>query len=137
MENASKALLIAGGILISILVLSIGVYLFANFVNMSSSYEQTRQTTAIQQFNSRFTIFEGRKDITIHEIISVVNYAKQYEKQTGIQIEINLLGNNLTENGNESVDLIIQNLDKEKFQCTAINYENGMVSYISFIYYVG
>ena len=88
MENASKALLISGGILVAMLVISIGVYLFASYSDVGSSYEQTMEATEIQKFNVNFTKFEGRDDITIHEILTLANFAKQYEEQTGIHVMI-------------------------------------------------
>ena len=88
MENASKALLIAGGILVGILILSIGVYLFNNYRDVGITYEQSLSATEIEKFNSNFTKFEGRDDITIHEILTLANFAKQYEEQTGLHVAI-------------------------------------------------
>ena len=100
MENASKALLISGGILIAMLVISIGVYLFATYSDVGSSYEQRMQITEIQKFNSNFTKFEGRTDIPIHEIITIANFAKQSEEQLGIDIKVELSNKDLTQNYN-------------------------------------
>ena len=54
MENASKALLIGGGVLIALLILSIGVYLFVEFRNLGTSYEKNIETSEIQKFNTNF-----------------------------------------------------------------------------------
>lgn len=83
MENASKALMMAGGVLIGILVISLAVYLFADFGATSSSViaEKTRQQ--IVQFNTKFTTYENYKDkngnwaITIYDIITVAKFAKE------------------------------------------------------------
>lgn len=80
MENASKALLIAGEILIALLVISIGVFLFVNYAKIGESYEQSRKTDELIKFNSKFTIFAARTDITAQEIITLANYAKSYNK---------------------------------------------------------
>ena len=55
MENASKALLISGGILIAMLVISIGVYLFANYSDVGSSYEQTMEATEGKDIRGEFS----------------------------------------------------------------------------------
>ena len=55
MENASKALLMAGGILIGILLLALMVTLFAGAGSLSKSYDEAKQSEAIQNFNSNFT----------------------------------------------------------------------------------
>ena len=57
MENASKALIIAGAILLSILIIALGVYIF----NMakSSVNTDTLDSLDISTFNSQFTQYEG------------------------------------------------------------------------------
>ena len=58
MENASKALLISGAILIVILILSLGVYMFVtngNTLLSKSSNEQGED----RSFNSKFVNYEG------------------------------------------------------------------------------
>ena len=59
MENASKALIIAGAILLSILIISLGVMIYNNAsgVVKNSSMNQVE----IQQFNQQFTQYEGTK----------------------------------------------------------------------------
>ena len=88
MENASNALIMAGGILIAILVLSLAVYLFVNYAKIGESYEQTRQTDEIVKFNTKFTIFTEREDITAQEIISLANYVKNYNKENDSDIKV-------------------------------------------------
>lgn len=95
MENASKALLMAAGVLIGVMILSIAVYLFYTFGNYSSeAYEQMEQAQ-IDQFNSQFLKYYGnvarsyvdengreKEEIgpilcTAHDIISLASLAKQ------------------------------------------------------------
>lgn len=47
MENASKALIMAGGILVGVLVLSLMVYLFADFGSTSAQINAQKQTKSI------------------------------------------------------------------------------------------
>ena len=61
MENASKALLIAGGVLLSILIISLGVYLFANFGGVTAQIGENVEESQISQFNSQFTTNVGKK----------------------------------------------------------------------------
>lgn len=58
MENASKALIIAGAILLSILIISLGIMIYNNAsgVVKNSSMNQVE----IQQFNQQFTQYEGK-----------------------------------------------------------------------------
>ena len=57
MENASKALIIAGAILLAILIISLGILIY----NQASSVVQDNamSTVEIQQFNQQFTQYEG------------------------------------------------------------------------------
>ena len=140
MENASKALLIAGGILISMLVISIGVYLFANYRGLATSHEQTMQADEIREFNVNFEKFEGRTDITIQEIVTLANFAKQYEEQTGIHIQVILSGEGDLTLHDDIISLIQENstepgTNKNKnFKCVKIEDKNedGKIDLISF-----
>lgn len=141
MENASKALLISGGILIAMLVLAIGVYLFSSYKGLGSSYNRNIDATEIQKFNSNFTKFEGRTDIKIQEIVSVAKFAKQYEEKNEIATIVYLEGEgNLAQKNEENLIEIIQDKSASddgeiiKFSTGEIFYnDNGMVSKISFI----
>lgn len=84
MENASKALLMAAGVLIGILILSLAVFLFANFGAASAEAHKQNEENQIQQFNVQFTAYQGRKDITIHDIVTVVNLAKSNNQSFGL-----------------------------------------------------
>ena len=59
MENASKALIIAGAILLSILIIALGIYVF----NMAKGATNTDQLDdlAITAFNNSFTNYQGMK----------------------------------------------------------------------------
>ena len=74
MENASKALLMAGGILIGILILSLMTTLFVSSKQLSTSYDNTKNEEAIQRFNVNFTKYLGH-DLTIHQVVTMKNFA--------------------------------------------------------------
>ena len=76
MENASKALLMAGGILVGVLILALMVTLFFSSKELTSSYDKRKQEEAVQQFNVNFTQYLGQ-DLTIHQVITITNFAAQ------------------------------------------------------------
>lgn len=89
MENASKALIIGGTILIAIIVLSVGVYLITSYSAVGESYEKTQGDLEINKFNTNFTKFKDRTNITAQEIITLKNFAKNYKEQNpGIEITV-------------------------------------------------
>ena len=59
MENASKALIIAGAILLSILLISLGIMIFnqAQDATKNSGMSQAQVST----FNNKFSKYEGKK----------------------------------------------------------------------------
>lgn len=59
MENASKALIIAGAILLSILLISLGIYIFQQANGVISGSGMTK--AEISAFNQQFTKYEGDK----------------------------------------------------------------------------
>lgn len=61
MENASKALIIAGAILISILIIAIGMYIYSN--SQASIYNATSQMSTQEKtaFNQTWTTYEGQQ----------------------------------------------------------------------------
>lgn len=87
MENVSKALLIAAGVLIGILVLTIAVYLFINFGKTSREYAEKLDKIEIQKYNGNFDKFTGRDDITAQEIVTAISVIQQKEMGTKIYID--------------------------------------------------
>lgn len=59
MENASKALIIAGAILLSILIISLGILIFSQAQDTINSVNMSEQE--IQAFNNKFTPYQGTR----------------------------------------------------------------------------
>ena len=74
MENASKALLMAAGVLIGVLILSLAIYLFVSFGQTSAEINEKNRKQQIVQFNSQYTVYLGRDDITIYDIRTIEFY---------------------------------------------------------------
>ncbi len=131
MENATKALLIAGGVLIAIIMLSVGVALYSIYSNQAKEYDQIVSDTEIQKFNSKFIIYIGRTDITPQEVASAVNLAREYNDQIIVNIK-NKSGDKMNFPNSES--FISSNLNAE-FTCqnTGCTYdETGKIKEITF-----
>lgn len=79
MENASKALLMAAGVLIGVLILTLAVYLFATFGATSAELHKQQATDRLNQFNSQFTSYEEKNEdgLTIYDFITVANLATE------------------------------------------------------------
>lgn len=79
MENASKALFIAAGVLIGILIVSLAVYLIVSFGSTSAEIHKQNIEQQISQFNNKFIYYEG-KDCTIYDVVTVANLATENNK---------------------------------------------------------
>ena len=77
MENASKALLMAAGVLMGLMIMSLAVYLFASFGGTSGQIHENIEENQLSQFNSQFTSYVGKDNVTIHDVISMANLATQ------------------------------------------------------------
>ena len=130
MENASKALLMAGGILIGVLILSLMTTLFVSSKQLSTSYDNTKNAEAIQRFNVNFTKYLG-KDLTIHEVVTICNFA---DIDSNKVIQVNVVG----EYSSQDIQDIVEVYTKEensiqKFELTINNYSpEGYINSISF-----
>lgn len=76
MENATKALLMVSAVLIGVMILALGAYLFSVFGNTTGSIEARIAQAQLDEFNSQFTKYDGQEDCTIHDIVSLANLAK-------------------------------------------------------------
>lgn len=104
MENASKALIMASGILLGVMILTIAVYMFSVFGEYSESTYAKMEATQTDQFNSQFLkyygninytyvneetgkeeIVDGPIKLTAHDIITISNLAQQNNKQYNLE----------------------------------------------------
>lgn len=61
MENASKALIIAGAILLSILIIAIGMYIYNSSQNSIAEAGSQIDTQERQNFNQQWEMYEGKQ----------------------------------------------------------------------------
>ena len=83
MENASKALIIAGAILLSILLISMGIIVYRNASSTINSADMSETET--QTFNGKFTPYLGT-NVTANQVYSLcesVQTSNQAEKTNG------------------------------------------------------
>ena len=74
MENATKALLIAGGVLISIILISLLVRTYGNISNIKNQEITEKELQQIESENKEYTKYIG-KTVYGTEVITVINRA--------------------------------------------------------------
>lgn len=81
MENAAQALIIAGGVLIGIILLSIAAYLGFTMSEYAANTQAQINRNEANQFNQRFIEYEGLENLTIQDVITVKNLALEENKK--------------------------------------------------------
>ena len=140
MENAAKALIMAGSVLLAILVLTLGVILRSNLQGAADSYVETLDTREIIKYNNIFDIYANKyKVITAQEIVTLIEYAKKAGQ--GTKVYVNGVDKTAETNFNSSefLEQYILYEDNEyiynSFKYKDITYNNnGKVSEIKFVY---
>ena len=125
MENASKALIMAGGVLIAILLLTLFSYLFSKMASSTSSVYDDLQKHEIDEFNQRFLNFEGRNDLTAQDVATLINLAQDSGKDATItsKVEIILGSNDIA--ANSSNEWLQANVNlKKKYKCTEVRIKS-------------
>ena len=120
MENASKALVMAGGVLIAIMLLTLFTYLFSRMSSNTSGIYQLIEKHEKDEFNQQFLNYEGR-EITPQDVATLINLAQNSEKNSKFyaKVEVTLNGNPISmpsnkwleENGNT----------QNKYKCKTVN----------------
>lgn len=76
MENTSKSLIITGAILLSILIISIGIYIYNNSVNSTKKAVASKEMEMqLMQFNKQYEVYEGIQ--SSNNIKQLLNMASQ------------------------------------------------------------
>lgn len=123
MENASKALIMAAGVLIGVLILSLAVYLFVSFGTSSAQVHKQNEENQLNEFNTQFTSYEGREDITIYDVITVKNLADENNRH--YELESSTDSNFYITVKLEENSVIVINNNNEKKLIEGNSGENG------------
>ncbi len=131
MENASKALLIAGGVLIGILVVSVLVLAFNQMSEYQSSSSNLEKSNQLSQFNAQFVQY-AKPNLKGTELITLLNRVVSYNrKEIGageidysqtITIKVSVHGFN-EKYGNSGKTFLFGNNDNRTFTITTGNDE--------------
>lgn len=89
MENATKAMLIAAGVLIGVMILSLGVALFSELQEYVESSHEAMRFTELKAFNNQFTVYLDR-ELTIQDVVTVANMAHENNMEYNITDSIEI-----------------------------------------------
>ena len=154
MENASKALLIAGAILLCILIIAIGMFIYNSASSTITDSMSTLSTQEVDAFNNQFTSYEGKQTGSNVKALMgrLIGNANTYRDEPAKvpQVFINQLSNtvknnvdarfNLTNAGDPQLYITklgtIRNRVETKHEYyVEMNYQdNGLIDYIVISY---
>ena len=121
MENASKALIMAGEILIAVLILSLAAYSISLFGSFSKNMNEQISETKIRAYNVKFTSFSGRANISIQEIASIINFAIQnnnsYDAKPGDSYYVDVFIDDESVLGKDINNLLDNNKNNKFYTC--------------------
>ncbi len=122
MENTSKALIIAGGILIVILVLTLFAYINTKMGSGTHNLYSRLEDHDITEFNQKFLNYDGNKNLKIQDVVTLINTANNANKNNNIGAQVSVLVNNasyLDKSTDELNKLLMNNADKT-YTCNVI-----------------
>lgn len=124
MENASKALLIAGGVLIAIILIGLLLTGFTIIRSNENANVKALATKELKEFNQKFEAY-NKKALYGTDVITVSKMAKQY-KTVKVQVF----------EKNKITEINIDDLKSKKsavFECFKVEYDNtGRVNELKF-----
>ena len=152
MENASKALIMAGEILIAVLIITLLIYGYTNINQLTMQEKKEAEAQQLQAFNSEYESY-NKKLLRGVDVVSVINKAinnnYKYENEEYYNITIEFLIKSAIDNSSvemekkhnmNSLSIIQNNIDAFKefksriFDCKEVRYnkESGRINYMYF-----
>ena len=142
MENATRALTMAGGILIALMILGALFLMFNNLSSYQNQNDTSTKSTQIAEFNNQFEPYNKKDNLTLMELHSVYNKVNSNNtKNQEYKIEMIYEFNSNHEDGNlkenfKSNFTAIEEAEKMNSTFSCINIENkgvdGRISKIVF-----
>lgn len=86
MENASKALIMAGGMLLAILILSLLIYAWSLFSEYQSSQDSLADIEDTAKFNEQFANYD-REGVQGYEVLTLINKVIDYNYRKSSDVE--------------------------------------------------
>ena len=123
MENASKALIIAGAILISILLISVGVLVMNSINPMKDSDQKRSEAMASESFNAQFTSYEGEQSGSqVRAMFSAVNASNAANPDHQVKV--------VKDDGTTEIKNASGYATNKKYTIEIITYDAGYASVI-------
>lgn len=119
MENASKALIIAGGVLIVILVLTLFAYINTKMGSGTSNLYSRLEDRNITEFNQKFLNYDENNHLRIQEVVSLINMAKNANINNNIGAHVDVLVDNASylDKTTDELNTLLKDKADETYTC--------------------
>lgn len=126
MENSSKALIIAGTILIIMLVIGAGMLLFGRAGSLSSTVQNNWSQDEVLAFNQKFLKYDGeQKGSRVKELITAVN-----KSNASTEIRVSISKSKYV-NPSKNEYYPTANLINSKNYKVSFGYEGGVITLVT------
>ena len=127
MENASKSLVIAGGILLAMLTISLLFLLLSNINSSKMTEEEKLAAKQLQEFNQQWEAY-NKKVLYGTDVISVLNKAMDNNSKASVEDDTNKYYVNVKVNLRKGTDII-----DFTTKITKLDLKTGITSSVNFI----
>lgn len=115
MENASKALIIAGGILLAMMILALLIYVSTSMSSVAEEQDKRILTKQIEDFNKGYLAYNKTRMYGA-DVLTVYNKAQEDKEDYDITVNaINKDGSNITIENNHDFKISI-------FKCEEVSF---------------
>jgi len=132
MENATKAMLIAAGVLMAILIMNVMIYVFSNMGNQASGLYDTFEQKDIDRYNYQFLKYENKEKLKIQDVVSIINIAKDNNEYNRMPVTVTVngvLGNNLQNLSKAEIkDLLVGHINVNDYYTCECIYDSQLIN---------
>ena len=131
MENANKAMLIAAGVLMAILIMNVMIYVFSSMGSQASGLYDTFEQKDIDRYNYQFLKYENKEKLKIQDVVSIINIAKDNNEYNRMPVTVTVnsgvLGNNLQNLSKDDIKQLLVNHINDSYKCECI-YDSQLIN---------
>ena len=136
MENATRALTMAGGILIALMILGALMLMFNNLSNYQNQNDASLKSSQVAEFNNQFEPY-NKSDLTLMELKTAWNKIQSNNKKNPeyeIDTNIDKVYTNIDKDFSNRLFFSENDKQMKMFRCKKIEYNNeeGRISKIEF-----
>ncbi len=132
MENASKALIIAGAILIAILLIGIGMFLYTSAQEPIGEAQDQMSEQAVRMFNSKFENYSGsQKGVNVKALLSTVISSNSNDSADARLVTVKY--GSSTGSDSSTISTIVNSIVNTKTYTVNLTYTGQLISQIEIV----